>query len=184
MCRDGGKTTRRWCKVSRTASRTVTGGLQDLGKLRIVGVALIPLVGLIHLLVTPEYYGFVAYLGLLIFANFAGSIVSAVGIHQGRIWGLVARGRDGWRRFLGLHREQDVGAARASLLGAVYGARSRLRSHRAFSPSFWRRSSWGWPRTCLAGRGRLPLPPARLCNASHSTMSPGSLGCFDSPARR
>ena len=87
MCRDGGKTTRRWCKVSRTASRTVTGGLQDLGKLRIVGVALIPLVGLIHLLVTPEYYGFAAYLGLLIFANFAGSMVSAVGIHQGRVWG-------------------------------------------------------------------------------------------------
>jgi hypothetical protein len=87
MCRDGGKTTRRWCKVSRTASRTVTGGLQDLGKLRIVGVALIPLVGLIHLLVTPEYYGFVAYLGLLIFANFTGSMVSAVGIHQGRVWG-------------------------------------------------------------------------------------------------
>jgi hypothetical protein len=88
MCRDGGKTTRRWCKVSRTASRTVTGGLQDLGKLRIVGVALISLVGLIHLLVTPEYYGVAAYLGLLIFANFAGSmVVSAVGIYQGREWG-------------------------------------------------------------------------------------------------
>jgi hypothetical protein len=58
-----------------------------LGKLRIVGVALISLVGLIHLLVTPEYYGFAAYLGLLIFANFAGSMVSAVGIYQRRVWG-------------------------------------------------------------------------------------------------
>src|ERR671910_3577867 len=87
MYRDGGKRTRRWCKVSRTASRTVTGGLQDLGKLRIVGVALISLVGLIHLLVTLEYYGFAAYLGLLIFANFAGSMVSTLGIYQGREWG-------------------------------------------------------------------------------------------------
>jgi hypothetical protein len=73
--------------MSRTASRTVPGGLQDLGKLRTAGVALIFLVGLIHLLVTPEYYGFAAYLGLLIFANFVGSVVSAVGIYQGRAWG-------------------------------------------------------------------------------------------------
>ena len=41
------------------------------------------LVGLIHLLVTPEYYGFAAYLGLLMIANFAGSMVSAIGIYQG-----------------------------------------------------------------------------------------------------
>jgi hypothetical protein len=73
--------------MSRSASRTVTGGLQDLGKLRIAGVVLISLVGLIHLLVTPEYYGFAAYLGLLMIANFAGSMVSAVGIYQGRVWG-------------------------------------------------------------------------------------------------
>jgi hypothetical protein len=61
--------------------------LQDLGKLRIAGVVSISLVGLIHLLVTPEYYGFAAYLGLLMIANLAGSIVSAVGIYQGRVWG-------------------------------------------------------------------------------------------------
>ena len=48
---------------------------------------MISLVGLIHLLVIPEYYGFAAYLGLLIFANFAGSMVSAVGIYQRRVWG-------------------------------------------------------------------------------------------------
>ena len=58
-----------------------------MGKLRIVGVALISLVGLIHLLVTPEYYGFAAYLGLLMIANFAGSMVSAGGIYQERVWG-------------------------------------------------------------------------------------------------
>ena len=58
-----------------------------MGKLRIAGVALISLVGLVHLLVTPEYYGFAAYLGLLMIANFAGSMVSAVGIYHGRLWG-------------------------------------------------------------------------------------------------
>src|SRR5829696_9562978 len=73
--------------MSRSASRSVTGGLQDLGKLRIAGVVLSSLVGLIHLLVTPEYYGFAAYLGLLMIANFTGSIVSAVEIYQGRVWG-------------------------------------------------------------------------------------------------
>ena len=75
--------------MSRSASRSALEGLQDLGKLRIAGVALISLVGLIHLLVTPEYFGFAAYLGLLIFANFVGSMVSAVGIYQGRVWGWV-----------------------------------------------------------------------------------------------
>ncbi len=73
--------------MSRTVSRTVSGGLQDLGKLRIAGIALISLMGLIHLLVTPKYFGFATYLGLLIFANFVGALVSAVGIYQGRVWG-------------------------------------------------------------------------------------------------
>jgi hypothetical protein len=73
--------------MSRTASRTVSRGLQDLGKIRIAGVVLISLVGLIHVLVTPEYYGFAAYLGLLMIANFAGSMLSAAGIYQGREWG-------------------------------------------------------------------------------------------------
>jgi len=49
--------------MSRAASRTVPGGLQDLGKLRTARVALILLVGLIHLLVTPAYYALAAYLG-------------------------------------------------------------------------------------------------------------------------
>jgi hypothetical protein len=73
--------------MSRTRSRTVSGGLQGPGKLRTVGIALISLTGLIHLLVTPEYYGFAAYLGLLMLANLAGSVVSAVGIYQGKKWG-------------------------------------------------------------------------------------------------
>lgn len=72
--------------MSRTASRTVSGGLPDLGGLRIEGVALILLTGLIYVLVTPEYFEFAPYLGLLMIANFAGSLVSAVGIYQGRVW--------------------------------------------------------------------------------------------------
>jgi hypothetical protein len=74
-------------KVSRIASRISPGRLRDLGRLRIAGGALIFLTGLIHLLVTPEYYGFAAYLGLLMLANFAGSVASAVGIYRGRLWG-------------------------------------------------------------------------------------------------
>ena len=73
--------------MSRIASRAASGGLQARGKLRIAGVALISLVGLIHLLVAPEYYGFAAYLGLLMIANFAGSVASAVGIYRGQAWG-------------------------------------------------------------------------------------------------
>src|SRR3954469_4969244 len=73
--------------MSRTRSRTAPGGLRGLGKLRILGAALISLTGLIHLLVTPEYYVFAAYLGLLMLANLAGSVVSAVGIYQGKEWG-------------------------------------------------------------------------------------------------
>jgi hypothetical protein len=68
-------------------SRTSPGGLQDLGRLRIAGVVLIFLRSLIHLLVTPEYHEFAAYLGLLMLANFAGSVVSGVGIYRGQVWG-------------------------------------------------------------------------------------------------
>src|SRR5215210_5844982 len=73
--------------MSRVANRDLPSGQGVWGKARIAGMVLISLVGLIHLLVTPEYFGFAAYLGLLIFANFAGSVVSAVGIYQGRAWG-------------------------------------------------------------------------------------------------
>src|SRR3954465_4803035 len=72
--------------MSRVASKVLPRGLRVWGKSRIAGVGLISLVGLIHLLVAPEYYGFAAYLGLLMIANFAGSAVSAVGIYQGRLW--------------------------------------------------------------------------------------------------
>src|SRR5215207_309573 len=77
--------------MSRTASRAVQAELQAWGKLRIVGVALISLVGLIHLIEAPEYFEAATYLGLLFLANFAGAIVAAVGIYRGSWnwgWGL------------------------------------------------------------------------------------------------
>ncbi len=70
--------------MSRTANRTSSGGLRNSDGLRTVGVGLIILAGLIYLLVTPEYYGFAAYPGLLVFANFAGTMASAVGFIRGR----------------------------------------------------------------------------------------------------
>ncbi len=78
-------TNRRWCKISKTSP----GGLQNLGKLRIVGVVLISLVGLIHLLVTPEYFEYAAYVRLLFLVNVACSILSAYGIHRRASWGWI-----------------------------------------------------------------------------------------------
>lgn len=48
---------------------------------------MISLVGLIHLLVTPEYFEYAAYVGLLFLINVAGSILSAYGIYRGASWG-------------------------------------------------------------------------------------------------
>jgi len=51
------------------------------------GTALIALVGLIHLLVVPEYFEFATYLGFLFILNALGSFASAVGIHRRAWWG-------------------------------------------------------------------------------------------------
>ena len=51
------------------------------------GTALIALVGLIHLLVVPEYFGFATYLGLLFILNALGAFASAVGIYLRTWWG-------------------------------------------------------------------------------------------------
>jgi hypothetical protein len=52
------------------------------------GIALILLVGLIHLLESPEYFEAAIYLGLLFLANFAGTVVAAIGIFRGACgWG-------------------------------------------------------------------------------------------------
>ena len=57
------------------------------------GIVLIALIGLIHLVESPEYFEATTYLGLLFLANFAGAIVAAVGIYRGSWswgWGLGA----------------------------------------------------------------------------------------------
>lgn len=56
-------------------------------KLTLWGTSLIALVGLIHLLVVPEYFEYATYLGLLFVANALGAFISAVGICQRRWWG-------------------------------------------------------------------------------------------------
>lgn len=51
------------------------------------GAALVGFIGLIHLAVTPEYFEFATYLGLLFVANFLGSAASAFGIYRRAWWG-------------------------------------------------------------------------------------------------
>jgi hypothetical protein len=63
----------------------------------LAGVALILLVGLIHLMDAPDSMTESATKGLLFYANFVGAIVAAVGILLHRTWGwalgfLVAAG--------------------------------------------------------------------------------------------
>ena len=74
-------------------SRPSPGGLQDLARPCIAGVVLLFLTGLIHLLVTPEYHGFAAYLGLLMLADFGGSVVSVEALFVGLAAYVLA-----WRR--------------------------------------------------------------------------------------
>jgi hypothetical protein len=51
------------------------------------GVALIVIVGLIHLIEGPEYLEETAYVGILFFLNAIGAAASAYGILRGRSWG-------------------------------------------------------------------------------------------------
>ena len=48
---------------------------------------MIALIGLIHLLVVPEYFEFATYLGLLFILNALGSFASAAGIYLRKWWG-------------------------------------------------------------------------------------------------
>ena len=58
---------------------------------RLTGIALILVVGLIHLVEAPEHFEAALYLGVLFAANFAGTLVAAVGIWRGaRGWTLGA----------------------------------------------------------------------------------------------
>lgn len=58
------------------------------GVTRWAGVALILLIGAIHLLETPEYFEITLYLGVLFAANVVVSVVVAIGVYRGsRTWG-------------------------------------------------------------------------------------------------
>ncbi len=56
-------------------------------RLTVWGASLIGVIALIHLIVTPEYFEFAVYLGLLFVANFLGSAASAIGIYRRSRWG-------------------------------------------------------------------------------------------------
>jgi hypothetical protein len=51
------------------------------------GISLIVIVGLIHLINSPEDLEEGSYTGLLYLANFVGALTAAIGIYRGRSWG-------------------------------------------------------------------------------------------------
>jgi uncharacterized membrane protein YfcA len=51
------------------------------------GISLIVIVGLIHLINSPEDLVAGSYTGLLYLANFVGAITAAISIYRGRSWG-------------------------------------------------------------------------------------------------
>jgi hypothetical protein len=73
---------------SRLGVRDATGrgGLVPAGLVG-AGIALILVVGLIHLINSPEDLEEGSYTGVLYLANFLGALAAAVGIYRGRRWG-------------------------------------------------------------------------------------------------
>ena len=55
--------------------------------LKLLSILVIVAVGLVHLSGTPQHYRVAPYMGVLFFANFVGSLVSAVGIYRDALWG-------------------------------------------------------------------------------------------------
>ena len=51
------------------------------------GIALMAIDGLIHFSLVPHYLEHASYLSLLFLANTFGSVLSALGINGGRLWG-------------------------------------------------------------------------------------------------
>jgi len=86
---------------ARTAPSTISaatgrGALVPAGLVG-AGISLIVVVGLIHLINSPEDLEEGSYTGLLYLANFFGALAAAVGIYRGKRWGwalgfLVAAG--------------------------------------------------------------------------------------------
>src|SRR5215203_6054392 len=69
--------------MSTLSIRGTTGSERLVG----AGISLIVIVGLIHLINSPEDLAEGSYTGLLFLANFFGAIVAAIGIYRGRSWG-------------------------------------------------------------------------------------------------
>lgn len=66
------------------------GATRVSDRVRWAGVALIALTGLIHLIESPEYFGFATYLGLAFLVNVVGALVAAIGIYRNRMsWGWI-----------------------------------------------------------------------------------------------
>jgi hypothetical protein len=57
------------------------------GASRWSGIVLILATGLIHLIETSHHFEAAAYVGWLFVANFVGSLLAAVGIYRGALWG-------------------------------------------------------------------------------------------------
>jgi uncharacterized membrane protein YfcA len=81
---------------SKISAATGQGALVPAGLVG-AGISLIVVVGLIHLINSPEDLEEGSYTGLLYLANFAGALAAAVGIYREKRWGwalglLVAAG--------------------------------------------------------------------------------------------
>jgi len=70
-------------KISDTTGR---GALLPAGLVG-AGISLIVVVGLIHLINSPEDLEEGSYTGLLYLANFVGALAAAIGIYRGKRWG-------------------------------------------------------------------------------------------------
>ena len=96
---------------SKTSAATGRGALVP-GGLVGAGISLIVVVGLIHLINSPEDLQEGSYTGLLYLANFLGALAAAVGIYRGERWGwalgLLAAGG----AFLGYVISRTVGLPR------------------------------------------------------------------------
>ena len=69
--------------MSTLSIRGTTGSERLVG----AGISLIVIVGLIHLINSPEDLEEGSYTGLLYLANFFGAVLAAIGIYRGGSWG-------------------------------------------------------------------------------------------------
>jgi hypothetical protein len=78
------------------------------------GIALILVVGLIHLINSPEDLEEGSYTGALYLANFLGALAAAVGIYRGKGWGWVLGLLIAGGAFVAYVVSRTVGAARVA----------------------------------------------------------------------